>query len=103
MMSFSPQSKLYTNGQHGCFTLSIISIVIMYFCWHKIPSQKAHVIRKIKIVQNDAQLSHTNVKTIKTTVGYSERSSILTASEKHPPNKIFDYSVRIYFAGITPL
>ena len=57
-----------------------------------------------KECKNDAKLSHTNVKTIKSTVGYSETSSILTASEKHPPYKIFDYSVRIYFARYhTPL
>ena len=44
------------------------------------------------------------VRAIKSTVGYSERSSILTASEKHPPYKAFDYSVKIYFARYhTPL
>ena len=50
------------------------------------------------------KLAHTNVRAIKSTIGYSERSSILTASEKHPPYKIFDYSVKIHFAWYhTPL
>ena len=41
---------------------------------------------------------------IKSTVVYSERSSILATSEKHPPCKVFDYSVKIYFARYhTPL
>ena len=71
---------------------------------YKIPLQKAHVICKIINVQNDAKLAHTNVRAIKSTVGYSERSSILTASEKHPPYKVFDYSVKICFAQYhTPL
>ena len=92
------------NGQHGCFTPSILSIVICTFVRYKIPLQKAHVICKIINVQNDAKLDHTNVRAIKSTVGYSERSSILTASEKHPPYKVFDYSVKIYFARYhTPL
>ena len=92
------------NGQHGCFTPSILSIVICTFVRYKIPLQKAHVICKIINVQNDAKLAHTNVRAIKSIVGYSERSSILTASEKHPPYKIFDYSVKIYFARYhTPL
>ena len=92
------------NGQHGCFTPSILSIVICTFVRYKIPLQKAHVICKIINVQNDAKLAHTNVRAIKSTVGYSERSSILTASEKHPPYKVFDYSVKIYFARYhTPL
>ena len=92
------------NDQHGCFTLSILSIVICTFVRYKIPLQKAHVICKIINVQNDAKLAHTNVRAIKSTVGYSERSSILTASEKHPPYKVFDYSVKIYFAWYhTPL
>ena len=92
------------NGQHGCFTPSILSIVICNFVRYKIPLQKAHIICKIIIVQNDAKLAHTNVRAIKSTVGYSERSSILTASEKHPPYKVFDYSVKICFARYhTPL
>ena len=92
------------NGQHGCFTPSILSIVICNFVRYKIPLQKAHVICKIINVQNDAKLAHTNVRAIKSTVGYSERSSILTASEKHPPYKVFDYSVKICFARYhTPL
>ena len=95
------------NGQHGCLILSILSIVICTFVTYKIPFQKAHVICKIINVQNEnkcAKLAHTNVRAIKSTVGYSERSSILTASEKHPPNKIFDYRVKIYFAQYhTPL
>ena len=50
------------------------------------------------------KLAHANVRAIKSTIGYSERSSILTASEKHPQYKIFDYSVKIYFARYhTPL
>ena len=92
------------NGQHGCFTPSILSIVICTFVRYKIPLQKAHVICKIINVQNDAKSAHTNVRAIKSTVGYSERSSILTASEKHPPYKVFDYSVKMYFAWYhTPL
>ena len=92
------------NGQHGCFTLSVLSIVICTFVRYKIPLQKAHVICKIINVQNDAKLAHTNVRAIKSTVGYSERSSILTASEKRPPYKVFDYSVKIYFERYhTPL
>ena len=92
------------NGQHGWFTSSILSIVICTFVRYKIPLQKAHVISKIINVQNDAKLPHTNVRAIKSTVGYSERSSILTASGKHPPYKVFDYSVKIYFARYrTPL
>ena len=92
------------NGQHGCLILSILSIVICTFVTYKIPFQKAHVTCKIINVQNDAKLAHTNVRAIKSTTGYSERSSILTASEKHPPYKIFDYSVKIYFARYhTPL
>ena len=92
------------NGQHGCFTLPILSIVICTFVRYKTPLQKAHVICKIINVQNDAKLAHTNVRAIKSTVGYSERSSILTASEKHPPYKVFDYSVNIYFTQYhTPL
>ena len=92
------------NGQHGCLILSILSIVICTFVTYKIPFQKAHVICKIINVQNDAKLAHTNVRAIKSTIGYSERSSILTASEKHPPYKIFNYSVKIYFARYhTPL
>ena len=92
------------NGQHGCFTPSILSIVICTFVRYKISLQKAHVICKIINVQNDAKLAHTNIRAIKSTVGYSERSSILTASEKHPPYKVFDYSVKIYFARYhTPL
>ena len=92
------------NGQHGCFTLSILSIVICTFVRYKIPLQKAHTIWKIIKVQNDAKLAHTNVRAIKSTVGHSERSSILTASEKHPPYNVFDYSVKIYFARYhTPL
>ena len=92
------------NGQHGCFTPSTLSIVICTFVRYKIPLQKAHVICKIINVQNDAKLAHTNVRDIKSTVGYSERSSILIAREKHPPHKVFDYSVKIYFARYhTPL
>ena len=92
------------NGKHGCFTPSILSIVICNFVRYKIPLQKAHVICKIINVQNDAKLAHTNVRAIKSTVGYSERSSILTASEKHPPYKVFDYSFKICFARYhTPL
>ena len=92
------------NGQHGCFTLSTLSIGICTFVRYKIPLQKAHVICKIINVQNDAKLAHTNVRAIKSTAGYSKRSSILTASEKHPPYKVFDYSVKIYFARYhTPL
>ena len=92
------------NGQHGWFTRSILLIVICTFVRHKIPLQKAHMICKIINVQNDAKLSHTNVRTLKSTVGHPERSSILRASEKHPPYKIFDYSVRINFAWYhTPL
>ena len=92
------------NGQHGCLILSILSIVICTFVTYKIPFQKAHVICKIINVQNGAKLAHTNVRGIKSTIGYSERSSILTASEKHPPYKIFDYSVKIYFVRYhTPL
>ena len=92
------------NGQHGCFTPSTLSIVICTFVRYKIPLQKAHVICKIINVQNDAKLAHTNVRAIKSTVGYSERSSILTAREKHPPYKVFDYNVKIYFAWYhTPL
>ena len=91
------------NGQHGCFTLSVLSIVICTFVRYKIPLQKAHVMCKIINVQNEAKLAHTNVRVIKSTVGYSERSSILTASEKRPPNKVFDYSVKISLHGITPL
>ena len=86
------------NGQHGCFTLSILSIVICTFVRYKIPLQEAHVICKIITVRNDANLAHTNVRAIRCTVGYSERYSILTASEKHPPTKVFDYSVKIYIA-----
>ena len=92
------------NGQHGCFTLSILSILICTFVRYKIPLQKAHVMCKMINVQNDAKLAHKNVRAIKSTVGYSERSSILTASEKHPPYEVFDYSVKIYFAWYhTPL
>ena len=92
------------NGKHGCFSLSVLSIVICTFVRHKIPLQKAHVICKIIYVQNDAKLAHTNVRAIKSTVGYSERPSILTASEKRPPYKVFAYSVKIYFAWYhTPL
>ena len=92
------------NGQHGYFTPSILSIVIYNFVWYKIPLQKAHVICKIINVQSDAKLAHTNVRATKSTVGYSKRSSILTASEKHPPYKVFDYSVKICFARYhTPL
>ena len=80
------------------FIPSVLSIVTCTFIRLKIPIQKAHVICKLVNVQNDAKLSHTNVRTIKSTVGYSEGSSILTANEKYPPYKIFDYSVRIYFA-----
>ena len=91
------------NGQH-CFTPSILSIGICNFVRYKIPLQKAHVICKIINVQNDAKLAHTNVRAIKSTVGYSERSSILTASEKHPPYKVFDCSVKICFTRYhTPL
>ena len=103
-MIFCPSEQNGLNGQHGCLILSILSIVICTFVTYKIPFQKAHVICKIINVQNDAKLAHTNVRAIKSTVGYSERSSILTASEKHPPYKIFDYSVKIYFARYhTPL
>ena len=103
-MILCPHSKMDKNGQHGCFTPSILSIVICSFVRYKIPLQKAHVICKIINVQNDTKLAHTNVRAIKSTVGYSERSSILTASEKHPPYKVFDYSVKIYFARYhTPL
>ena len=92
------------NGQHGYFTPSILSIVICTFVRYKTPLQKAHVICKLINVQNDAKLAHTNVRAIKSTVGYSEKSSILTASEKHSPYKVFDYSVKIYFARYhTPL
>ena len=92
------------NGQYGCFTLSVLSFVICTFVKYKIPLQKAHAICKIINVQNDAKLAHTNVRAIKSTVGYSERSSILTASAKHPPYKVFDYSVKIYFTRYhTPL
>ena len=70
----------------------------MYFCQYKIPLQEAHVLCKIINVQNDANLAHTNVRAIKSTVGNSERHSILTASEKHLPTKVFDYSVKIYIA-----
>ena len=92
------------NGQHGCFTLSVLSIVICAFVRYKIPLQKAHIICKIINVQNYAKLASTNVRAIKSTVGYSERSSILTASEKHLPYKVFDYSVKIYVAQYhTPL
>ena len=80
------------NGQHGWFTLPVLSIVICTFVMYKIPLHKAHIICKIINVQNDAKLAHTNVRASKSTVGYSERSSILTASEKHPPYKVFDYS-----------
>ena len=86
------------NGQHGCFTLSILSIIICTFVRYKISLQKAHIICKIINIHNDAKLAHINVKTIKSTVQYSERSSNLTASEKHPPYKVLDYSVKIYFA-----
>ena len=96
-MIFFPQSKMDRSGQHSCFTLSILSIVICPFVRHKIPLQKAQVICKIINVQNDAKLSDTNVRTIKSTVGYSEWSSILTASEKQPPYKIFDYSCQDLF------
>ena len=89
------------NGQHGCLILSILSIVICTFVTYKIPFQKVHVICKIINVQNDAKLAHTNVRAIKSTIGYSERSSILTASEKHPPYKIFDYRVKIYFGTVS--
>ena len=94
------------NGQHGCFTLSVLSNVICTFVSCKITLQKAHVICKIinLNVHNDVKLAHTSVRAIKSTLGYSERSSILTASEKHPPYKVFDYSVKIYFARYhTPL
>ena len=92
------------NGQHGCFTLSILSFVICAFVRYKIPLQKAHIICKIINVQNYAKLARTNVRAIKSTVGNSERSSILTASGKHPPYKVFDYSVKIYFVWYhTPL
>ena len=91
------------NGQHGCFTLSVLSIVISTFVRYKIPLQKAHVICKIINVQNDAKLAHTNVRAIKSTVGYSERSSILTASEKHPPYKSLITVSRFTLHGITPL
>ena len=97
-MIFCPSEQNGQNGQHGCFTLSVLSIVICTFVRYKIPLQKAHVICKIINVQNDAKLPHTNVRAIKSTVGYSERSSILTASEKRPPYKVFDYHVKIYFA-----
>ena len=89
------------NGQHGCFTPSILSIVVCTFVRYKILLQKAHVICKIINVLNDAKLAHTNVRAFKNTAGYSERSSILTESEKHPPYKVFDYSVKTYF--YTPL
>ena len=103
-MILCPSEQMDKNGQHGCFTPSILSIVICNFVRYKIPLQKAHVICKIINVQNDAKLAHTNVRAIKSTVGYSERSSILTASEKHPPYKVFDYSVKICFARYhTPL
>ena len=46
------------NGQHGCFTPSILSIVKCNFVRYKIPLQKAHVIYKIINVQNDAELAH---------------------------------------------
>ena len=67
---------------------SLNIIVIRTFVRYKIPLQKAHVICKIINVQNDAKLAHTNVRAIESTVWYSERSSILTASEKHPPYKV---------------
>ena len=103
-MIFCPSEQ---NGQKWPVWLlcSIYSLHCnMYFVRYKIPLQKAHVICNIINVQNDAKLAHTNVRAIKSTVGYSERSSILTASEKHPPYKVFDYSVKIYFARYhTPL
>ena len=103
-MIFSPQSRMEKNDCHDCFTLSILSIVICSFIRHNIHLQKAHMICKIIDVQNDANVSHTNVRTIKSTVGYSEKSSILTVSEKHRPYKIFNYCVKIYFAQYhTPL
>ena len=97
-MIFCPSEQ---NGQKWPAWLfnSICSLNCnMYFVRYKIPLQKAHVICKIIYVQNDAKLAHTNVRAIKSTVGYSERSSILTASEKNPPYKVFDYSAKIYFA-----
>ena len=87
--------------------LSILSIVICTFVRYKIPLQKAHIICTIINVQNDAKLAHTNVRAIKSTVGYSERSSILTASETHPPYKldeVFKSLITVSrFTGITPL
>ena len=44
------------NGQHGCLTLSVLSIVICTFVRYEIPLKKAHVICKIINVQNDAKL-----------------------------------------------
>ena len=104
-MIFCPSEQ---NGQKwpAWLLYSIYSLNCnMYFCQvYKIPLQKAHVICKIINVQNDAKLTRTNVRAIKSTVGYSERSSILTASEKHPPYKVFDYSAKIYFTRYhTPL
>ena len=91
------------HDQHGCFTPSILSIVRCTFASHKIPLPTAHVICKIINVQNDAKLSYTNIRTIKSTVGYSERSSILTASKKHPPYKSLITVLGFTLQGITPL
>ena len=91
------------NDQHGWFTLSVLSIVICTFVRYKIPLQKAHVMCKIINVQNEAKLAHTNVRVIKSTVGYSERSSILTASEKRLHTKSLITVSRFTLHGITPL
>ena len=100
----APQSKMDKNGHHGCFTPSTLSIVICTFVRYKIPLQKAHVICKIINVQNDAKLAHTNVRAIKSTVGIQKDLQFWQQSEKHPPYKVFDYSVKIYFARYhTPL
>ena len=47
------------NDQHGCFALSVLSIVICTFVRYKIPLQKAHVMCKMINVQNEAKLAHT--------------------------------------------
>ena len=71
-MIFCPSEQ---NGQKwpAWLLYSICSLNCnVYFVRYKIPLQKAHVICKIINVQNDAKLAHTNVKAIKSTVGYSE-------------------------------
>ena len=86
--------------------LSIPSIVVCTFVRYKIPLQKAHVICKVINVQNDAKLQCSSHKR----QNYQKHSWIFRkifnfdSKWEHSPYKVFDYSVKIYFAQYhTPL